>query len=187
MKKIHYLIALIPLLLFACSNDDNKATTYPIALWDIWNFNSVEYKIQTNNPTVDSYLADEIQAYFSKEGFFKRLELTNRYQFIAQIDDTQTYNRKYKLLGDEITVYLPEEEQEEETDAFSKEPWTFNFFTQSSQLFMKLDTWELSSLETCIRNHAADLSEEEILKLIETTLVEDVQVNVVYNRIEKTK
>lgn len=184
MKKIHYLFALIPLLLLACSNDDNKATTYPIALWDIWNFNSVEYKIQTNNPTVDSYLADEIQAYFSKEGFFKRLELTNRYQFIAQIDDTQTYNRKYKLLGDEITVYLPEEE---ESDIWSKEPWTFTFFTQSSQLFMKLNQWELSSLETCIRNHAVDLSEEEILKLIETTRLEDIQVNVVYNRIEKTK
>ena len=184
MKKIHYLIALIPLLLFACSNDDNKATTYPIALWDIWNFNSAEYKIQTNNPAVDSYLADEIQAYFSKEGFFKRLELTNRYQFIAQIDDTQTYNRKYKLLGDEITVYLPEEE---ESEIWSKEPWTFTFFTQSSQLFMKLNQWELSSLETCIRNHAVDLSEEEILKLIETTRIEDIQVNVVYNRIEKTK
>ena len=184
MKKIHYLIALIPLLLLACSNDDHKATTYPIALWDIWNFNSVEYKIQTNNPAVDSYLADEIQAYFSKEGFFKRLELTNRYQFIAQIDDTQTYNRKYKLLGDEITVYLPEEE---ESDIWSKEPWTFTFFTQSSQLFMKLNQWELSSLETCIRNHAVDLSEEEILKLIETTRLEDIQVNVVYNRIEKTK
>ena len=184
MKKIHYLFALIPLLLLACSNDDNKATTYPIALWDIWNFNSVEYKIKTNNPTVDSYLADEIQAYFSKEGFFKRLELTNRYQFIAQIDDTQTYNRKYKLLGDEITVYLPEEE---ESEIWSKEPWTFTFFTQSSQLFMKLNQWELSSLETCIRNHAVDLSEEEILKLIETTRLEDIQVNVVYNRIEKTK
>ncbi|HJD92547.1 hypothetical protein [Bacteroides coprosuis] len=184
MKKIHYLFALIPLLLLACSNDDNKATTYPIALWDIWNFNSVEYKIQTNNPTVDSYLADEIQTYFSKEGFFKRLELTNRYQFIAQIDDTQTYNRKYKLLGDEITVYLPEEE---ESEIWSKEPWTFTFFTQSSQLFMKLNQWELSSLETCIRNHAVDLSEEEILKLIETTRIEDIQVNVVYNRIEKTK
>ena len=150
----------------------------------MWNFNSVEYKIQTNNPTVDSYLADEIQAYFSKEGFFKRLELTNRYQFIAQIDDTQTYNRKYKLLGDEITVYLPEEE---ESDIWSKEPWTFTFFTQSSQLFMKLNQWELSSLETCIRNHAVDLSEEEILKLIETTRLEYIQVNVVYNRIEKTK
>lgn len=184
MKKIHYLIALIPLLLLACSNDDNKETTYPIALWDIWNFNSVEYKIQTNNPAVDSYVADEIQAYFSKEGFFKRLELTNRYQFIAQIDDTQTYNRKYKLLGDEITVYLPEEE---ESEIGSKEPWTFTFFTQSSQLFMKLNQWELSSLETCIRNHAVDLSEEEILKLIETTRIEDIQVNVVYNRIEKTK
>ena len=184
MKKIHYLFALIPLLLLACSNDDNKATTYPIALWDIWNFNSVEYKIKTNNPTVDSYLADEIQTYFSKEGFFKRLELTNRYQFIAQIDDTQTYNRKYKLLGDEITVYLPEEE---ESEIWSKEPWTFTFFTQSSQLFMKLNQWELSSLETCIRNHAVDLSEEEILKLIETTRIEDIQVNVVYNRIEKTK
>lgn len=184
MKKIHYLFALIPLLLLACSNDDNKATTYPIALWDIWNFNSVEYKIQTNNPTVDSYLADEIQAYFSKEGFFKRLELTNRYQFLAQIDDTQTYNRKYKLLGDEITVYLPEEE---ESDIWSKEPWTFTFFTQSSQLFMKLNQWELSSLETCIRNHTVDLSEEEILKLIETTRIEDIQVNVVYNQIEKTK
>ena len=194
LKRSLFPLLTLLLVFCSCKDDEDKANIYPPKLWEDWELSEVHFQLRSDHAQVDSWATAVIDTYFQNDGLFSRVELTNKYDLWAMNADSVQVRWKYHISRDKLQIFskeLSEKEKEQEQD-FIEGDWVqtplFRFYVQHKKLHLHTDA-ELfpELLEHLLRYAPESGTEEELAELIAATRVEELSLDLVYQKYTEVK